>query len=191
MVGRPRQFDRDEALNKAITLFWSQGFEATGIAQLSETLGIGRQSLYGTFGDKRSLFLEALKHYSDENIGWLRDTLNAPGRAVDNIHVVLDAWATRASDCSYCGCFLTNSMSELGLKDPETTELLARNLGRMTTAFEAALTRAGEEGDLSASADTRALAKALVNAAQGLSSAGKVDHDYAFDVVAQMKLLLR
>jgi TetR/AcrR family transcriptional repressor of nem operon len=191
MVGRPRQFDRDEALDKAITLFWEQGFEATGIAQISTTLGIGRQSLYGTFGDKRSLFLEALRHYSNENIGWLRSILGAEGRAVENIHAVLDAWAARASDCSYCGCFLTNSMSELGLRDPEMTELLARNLGRMTAAFETALERAVAEGDIDSTADTHALAKTLVNTAQGLSSAGKVDHDYAHDVVAQMKRLLR
>ena len=191
MAGRPRQFDRDEALDKAVILFWEQGFEATGIAQISETLGIGRQSLYGTFGDKRTLFLEALRRYADENIGWIRATVGGPGKAVNNLHDVLDTWAQRASDCSYCGCFLTNSMSELGVRDPEMTELLSRNLGRMTAAFETGLEQAKREGDISPDTDTHALAKALVNTAQGLSSAGKVDHDYAKDVIAQVKRLIQ
>lgn len=191
MVGRPRQFDREKALEKAVVLFWEQGFEATGIAQISETLGIGRQSLYGSFGDKRTLFIEALKHYADENIAWLTDTLNGPGPAVSNIHTVLETWARRTSDCNYRGCFLTNSMSELGARDPEMTGLLSRNLGRMTAVFEASLERGKAEGEIDSSTNTHALAKALVNTAQGLSSTCKVDHDYASDVVMQVKKLIR
>ena len=191
MIGRPRQFCRDQALDQAIELFQEQGYEATGIAQISETLGIGRQSLYGTFGDKRSLFVEALRRYSDESIGWLRATLNGPGRAIDHIETVLDTWAARGQEDSHCGCFMTNSISELGFRDPELAGMLSGNLSRMATAFQGAIERAQAEGDIAADRDSEALAKLLVNTAQGLSVSGKVDGSYARDVIAQVKTLLQ
>lgn len=190
MVGRPRQFDRDQVLDKAITLFWQQGFEATGIAQLSETLGIGRQSLYCTFGDKRGLYIEAVKRYSDASIGDIRAQLGRKGRALDHINAVLDGWAERAGSKGYCGCFLANSCSELGTRDPEMAELLQANLARMASAFETAIERAQAEGDISPGTNARALARALVNTAQGLSTASKVDPDFAGDTIDQVRRLL-
>ena len=63
-IGRPKEFDREEALQKAMELFWARGYEGTGMRELLQHMGIGRQSLYDTFGDKRSLFIEALKCYN-------------------------------------------------------------------------------------------------------------------------------
>ncbi|WP_155737462.1 TetR/AcrR family transcriptional regulator, partial [Agrobacterium tumefaciens] len=62
-MARPREFDRDAALEKALRVFWSKGFAATSTDDLREAMGIGRQSLYGAFGDKRKLYLEALDAY--------------------------------------------------------------------------------------------------------------------------------
>ena len=191
MAGRPRQFDRDQVLDKAIVLFWQQGFEATGIAQLSDTLGIGRQSLYGTFGDKRGLYVAAVKRYSDENIGLLRQQLAAPGRALEHLHAILDGWAARAGEKGYCGCFLANSCSELGTRDPEVAVLLQRNLARMADALQAGIERAQAEGDIDKETNAQALARALVNTAQGLSTASKVDPAFAGDTIDQVRRLLR
>lgn len=190
MAGRPRQFDRDEVLDKAIVLFWQQGFEATGVAQLSETLGIGKQSLYGTFGDKRGLYIAAIQRYSDESVGKTRAQLGRPGRAVDHIAEVLDEWAARASCEGYCGCFLANSCSELGTRDPEVAALLQRKLARMADAFQEAIERAQSEGDIAPDTNAQALARALVNTAQGLSTASKVDPGFARDTISQVQRLL-
>ncbi len=187
MIGRPREFDRDVVLQKAIRLFWQNGFEATGIAELSEHLGIGRQSLYGTFGDKRTLFLEALRQYSDDSIGWLTATLDAPGSAVDNINAVLDTWVANSRKKDFCGCLMTNSISELGIRDPELRKLLKRNLGKMSAAFERALDRGKADGAISPDTDTRALAKMLVNTGQGLAVSAKVDSSYGSDVVKAIR----
>src|SRR5262245_8528467 len=65
--GRPRAFDREAALAKATRLFWEKGFEATSIADLTDTMGIGAPSLYAAFGSKEALYAEALKHYSESN----------------------------------------------------------------------------------------------------------------------------
>ena len=61
--GPDKQFDREAVLERAMEAFWAGGCEATGVSDLLKTMGIGRQSLYDTFGDKRSLFLETLRHY--------------------------------------------------------------------------------------------------------------------------------
>jgi AcrR family transcriptional regulator len=61
--GRPRSFDRDDVLKRAMMLFWKHGYDATSVSLLTEAMGIGAPSLYGAFGDKRALFKEALDHY--------------------------------------------------------------------------------------------------------------------------------
>lgn len=190
MAGRPRQFDREAVLDKAVLLFWRQGFEATGIAQLSDTLGVGRQSLYGTFGDKRGLFVAALERYADGCIRDMAATLDRSGPALANLHAVLDGWVRSARCDSYCGCFLANSCAEFGVRDPELADLLGRNLGRMSRLLQGAIERAQAEGDIDAETDARAVARTLVNTAHGLSTAGKVDRGFAEDAVNQVRRLL-
>ena len=190
MVGRPREFNREEALGKAIRLFWEQGFEATGIAELSEHLGIGRQSLYGSFGDKRSLFLEALNNYCAEANGWFNSTLEAPGSALANIHTILDTWEANAKSKDYCGCLMTNTTSELGFRDPELARMLKRQMANMHKAFEKALTRARDDGEVSTDMDIQAMASMLVNTGQGISVTGKVDKQHAGQVVKAIKTML-
>ena len=62
-VGRPRSFDPDVVLDQAMAVFWKQGFEGTGMPDLEQATGLGRQSLYGAFGDKRTLFARVVEHY--------------------------------------------------------------------------------------------------------------------------------
>jgi AcrR family transcriptional regulator len=64
VMGRPREFDTDAALEKAMRLFWAKGYEGTSVADLTETLGISKPSLYAAFGDKQSLFRAALERYA-------------------------------------------------------------------------------------------------------------------------------
>jgi len=73
--GRPRSFDRDAALDRAIRLFWTNGYEATSIRDLSASLGIGTPSLYNTFGDKQALFAEAVLTYDRQYGGFIEAAL--------------------------------------------------------------------------------------------------------------------
>ena len=191
MAGRPRQFDRDQALDRAVQLFWRQGYEATGMSQLSDHMGIGKQSLYDTFGDKRSIFLEALKRYSDESIGWLRTTLSMNGSALRNIHLVLDTWVNNLKNKDFCGCFMANSVVEFGVRDQEIAQILKANLQRMSRAFEAALVVARNQGTVSPDTDSRSMARFIVNAGQGLAVLGKVDPVYAKAVANNFKEILK
>ena len=98
MIGRPREFERDEALDQAMQLFWSQGYERTGVADLCSHMGLGRQSLYNTFGDKESLFVEALRHYRQARLRPMLETLRGSGSGLQNVMTILDSWQTAGAE---------------------------------------------------------------------------------------------
>ena len=84
-MARPKAFDVDQALERAMELFWRQGYLATSLPDLVEHMGIGRQSLYDTFGDKRQLFLQALDRYAAVMIGGALGRLEEPGASLDDL----------------------------------------------------------------------------------------------------------
>lgn len=192
MSGRPREFDELAVLDAAMVLFWEQGYEATGIAELSDRCGIGRQSMYNAFGDKKSLYLQALDRYSRERLGSLVDLLEAPGSPLDNVRALLDAWEANWEDPEFKGCLMVNSMAELGVRDLEIKTRLDRMLQQMEDAIYNALHRAQEQGELPVDRDARALARTITITGQGLAVVGKVASSptYARDVLATTQRLL-
>ena len=90
-MARPRTFDRDEVLDRAVQLFWTQGYERTSVQDLVDSMGIQRGSLYAAFGDKKHLFLEALDRYEQTFRGEMERLLDGPGRAHDGIRAVFEA----------------------------------------------------------------------------------------------------
>src|SRR6202050_2744707 len=78
VMGRPREFDTDAALEKAMRLFWAKGYEGTSVGNLTETLGISRPSLYAAFGDKQSLFRAALERYAAGPARYVAAALGQP-----------------------------------------------------------------------------------------------------------------
>jgi TetR/AcrR family transcriptional regulator, transcriptional repressor for nem operon len=105
-------------------LFWRKGYAATSVEDLIETLHLSRSSLYDTFGDKRTLFLEALKLYSDRVISATARTLNASPSPIAGIQTVFDELIAGAgSETGALGCFMVNSVAELVPYDPDVTEI--------------------------------------------------------------------
>ena len=92
--GKPLSFDRDQALERAMEFFWNHGYEASGMTDLLEHMGIGRQSLYDTFGDKHSLFVEAIKHYNQRMTHELVSQLNGDGSPLERIRKAVTSIAT-------------------------------------------------------------------------------------------------
>jgi len=172
------EFDRQAALEKAIKLFWRYGYEATGLSDLLNEMGIGRQSLYNVFGSKHELFIEAVKHYNDQVVQRMVSTLTAPGSGVGNIRKVLASSASLASDGDYCGC-LTNSIVELGIHDEEISKVTRAAQKRIMGAFKAALDMAVETGEISANTDTRSVARFLNATLHGIVVTGKASKSKA------------
>lgn len=140
-MARPKAFDPEEILDRATALFWRKGYEATSVADLVQALGINRGSLYGTFKDKRTLFLAAIERYDEREIGamvrHLRNT-QGPGREriqslFDNIIRAVEERGDRR------GCLICNTAVELAAVDPEAQRAVKRSHERLTGAFSVAL----------------------------------------------------
>ena len=172
--GRPPEFDRGQALEAAMEQFWERGFEATGLSDLEARTGLGRQSLYNAFGDKRAIFLACLEHYRQSYLAPMVELLRAPGSALDNIRAVLDLWEKNGRANASRGCLLANSLAEFGARDGELDPTLKSSLSQLERAFENAVKRAQKEGELSRSHKPKELARLLTTVAQGLSAVNKV-----------------
>lgn len=182
-MARPREFDRDFVLDRAIEVFWTRGYDRTSVQDLVETMGIQRGSLYGAFGGKQQLFLEALDRYEarfyERMVEILSETLPARERIARIFRdVVLDC----ACESGSRGCFITNTAVALSEGDEETASRVRQNLSRVEDAFEGALARADE---ISGRHQPRALARFLTNGLQGLRVLSRccVDVDMLQDVV--------
>ena len=131
-----KQFDSDEALAKAMGAFWAHGYDATSMQDLVDCMGINRGSLYATFGDKRSLFVDALRRYDAlYREGWVARLVKSHGpRAAieaafdEAIAAVLD---TGSSD----GCLLVNTALELSPHDDEISAIVGHGLAEMESFF--------------------------------------------------------
>lgn len=181
MAGRPREFDKAEVLRRAMELFWRNGYAATGIADLEQATGLGRQSLYGAFGDKRGLFERVLDCYEQTVLRpGLRDVLEAPGSALGNLERLLGYWQEAAGAPDFNGCLVGNCIAELGAREPELADLLAPRLKLMEDWLWHVLDRAQRAGELSRSLDARATARSLLTLSQGLALMARVNRDKGF-----------
>jgi len=156
-----------------MVVFWRNGYEATSLTELIEEMGIGRQSLYNTFGDKHSLFIEAVKHYFDFNGQHLLVALQAPGSPVGNIMKALEQVAEGLVSGECRGCLVTNSIVELSPHDEEVRTIVQSIVNRVEKAIQGTLDRAVKEGEVSADMDTRAVARFLNSTVHGLVVMGK------------------
>jgi len=133
-------------------------------------MGIQRGSLYGTFGDKRTLFLAALDRYQRVVARELFDALEAPGSGIEAIRRFFRLRVEGSLDRRRpAGCLMTNSAVELSRRDRGAAAKVAGSLATIEAAFLRALQRARAAGELAAPQDLRALARFLTSSAQGLS----------------------
>jgi TetR/AcrR family transcriptional repressor of nem operon len=166
---RTKAFDIDQVLDKAVRIFWLKGYEATTIPALEIQMGIKRQSLYNTFGNKHSLFLSALKRYHDqiivENFAQLLTT-SSPKRAIKDYFYQRIKGIRDPNTID--GCLITNSLTELGLSDQEVKKQTKKTLEYMEQVFYKAIMRAQDLGEVDSSKNAELIAMQLLNNAQGL-----------------------
>src|SRR3984957_16068770 len=108
VMGRPREFDTDAALEKAMRLFWAKGYEGTSIADLTETLGISKPSLYAAFGDKQSLFRAALERYAAGPASYVAEALGKPTAREVAGHLLRGAADLDTDSTNPGGCLTVN-----------------------------------------------------------------------------------
>lgn len=172
-MARPKEFDKEKALRRAIATFSRKGFAATSTDDLMEAMNIGRQSMYDTFGDKRALFLKALEFYSQENTAVIVAELQKPGSPLGNVRNALMQFATRKDLSSADGCMGINAICEFGLQDGEVLQLRRGAATGLRRALLANLKRARVEGELSADTEIDALADFFEVTLAGIRIAAK------------------
>jgi len=168
-MGRPREFDTDAALEKAMRLFWTKSYEGTSVADLTKTLGIGRPSLYAAFGDKQSLFRAALKRYGAGPAGYVAAALAKPTAREVAVQLLKGAADLQASSGNPGGCLTVNGAIACG----DEARPVRRALNAHRTAGVALLRRRFEQAkarhDLPKDSNPAALARFLAAVVYGMA----------------------
>ena len=150
-------------------LFWRKGYAATSVQDLIETLHLSRSSLYDTFGDKRTLFIEALKLYSERVISGIARTLNESPSPIAGIQKVVDDLVAGAgSETGALGCFMVNSVAELVPYDPDVTKIATMYADALQRLFTTVLTQARSQDMLTKKQTPEQLAAYVFNMIQGM-----------------------
>jgi len=159
--GRPRTYDTDEVLERAMRLFWRRGYTATSLSDLTEAMGMNRASVYAAFGNKVSLFRRVLEHYVQGPFAYFRRSLEAPtARSV--AERLLQGGANLATNPrNPSGCLWVRGSLSYGDGPPRMRQEMSARRRASVTEIEKRFARAVEEGDLPARADPAALARFL------------------------------
>jgi len=171
-MARPKEFDRDLALQKAMMVFWEKGYAATSAADLVQAMGIGRQSLYDTFGDKHQLYLEALALYSEASVAELVQSMRA-ARPLEAIEAMLMAFAARPEEQNALGCMGINSICELGLQDEAVNAVRERSGAPLRASLIALLEQAKAASDADPALDATAGADFILATLAGMKVIAK------------------
>ncbi|MEU9895526.1 TetR/AcrR family transcriptional regulator [Streptomyces phaeochromogenes] len=166
--GRPRSFDRETALEKAILAFWEHGYEATSVSDLTQVMGIGAPSLYAAFGDKRSLFDEVVREYG-ERYGSFGDRAFAEEATVRAAveRMLREAAAEYTEPGRPHGCLIVHAATNC--TTPEVEESLRGRRNANIAAIESRIRSGVAAGELPADVDAAALARHTGAMIQGMS----------------------
>lgn len=168
-LGRPRGFDTDEALDRALLVFWEKGYEGASIADLTKAMGINPPSLYAAFGNKEALFKRALERYEQKRDGAIEAAFSARS-ARDAVAALLGDTVTKLADKSMPkGCLMVQAALAGGEDCEDLKCLLAERRDAGEALIREHLKRAKRRGELASSADPAALASFIATVMQGMA----------------------
>ena len=165
---RNREFDSEQALEKALELFWQNGYAETTMRDLVAYTGVAHAGLYNAFGGKRELFKKALIHHRNTNMAWLLRELESPdsGRREIEKFFELILHIIKSGEFNN-GCFMVNTGIAFGGKEDDIMANVHSHIEQMVDAFAGALTRARDKGSVRADLDPRSTAEFLVTIFNG------------------------
>ncbi len=172
-MARTKAFNRDKALLRAMYLFWEQGYEATSTDDLLCVMGIGRQSMYDTFGDKHRLYLEALQHYANEFSlvpAKVPDVMASPLTVIETI---LLSVSEQTPGERARGCMAVNAISELATRDSDVALLMQGNESHSKTTLAKLIHEAKIKGEIDAALDEGSAGHFLLSTLSGLRVSAK------------------
>jgi TetR/AcrR family transcriptional repressor of nem operon len=186
---RTKAFDPDRALARAMAVFWRLGYDKTSTAALMKAMGIARQSLYDTFGDKRALYLKALAYYRDRTNADAQRLLETAPSVKEGVAKLLFNIAAETREQHERGCLLLSANLERDTRDAVLADFLRDNKARVEGILAEAIRRGQARGELSPTLDPSALAHFFVVTIQGMRSSARLTSDrQALEQVARVAL---
>ncbi len=170
---RPREFDRDTALERATEVFWEKGFAATATEELVEAMGIGRQSLYNTFGDKRRLYLEVLETYQRRTTAGHLKRLSDPFSPTDGLLALLTGLVGEDDRLRTLGCMGVNAVGEFGTSDPEVSAVRAKIAPALWTGLVSRVHEGQASGEFDRTMDPEEAAVFVLMTMSGIQLAAR------------------
>ena len=167
--GRTRQSDVDEALDRALDVFWARGYEGATLRELTRAMGINRPSLYAAFGNKEQLFRKALERYQTGPMSFLAEALRQPtARSV--VEAIFSGFVLMQRDRDKArGCLIVSGALACGEEAESVRRELVRLRQAVVTAFRERFERAVQDGDLPAGTDCATLARYVATVLGGLA----------------------
>jgi TetR/AcrR family transcriptional repressor of nem operon len=188
-MARAKEFDPERALAKAMRVFWRLGYESASTETLIKEMGIAKQSLYDTFGDKRSVYLKALAYYRDHTNGGMQRTFETTSSVKDGFAKLLFGLASETRQQHERGCLLLSANLQRDPTDSVIADFLRDNQAQVEAIFAEALRRAQRQGELSRKRDPVALGRFFVVTIQGMRAMARLKSDRkALEQVARVAL---
>ncbi|HWA87706.1 MAG TPA: TetR/AcrR family transcriptional regulator [Opitutus sp.] len=172
-MARTREFDEADVLDRAMALFHARGFAHTSFADLVEALGVSRQSLYDTYGDKHALFQTALRRYMERAVAGVQRRLERPAPIREVLADLFAALISGACDGDASGCFMVNSMVELTPHDADARTLAHAYARKIESLLASRLSAAQRKGELSRAKDPVMLARFFFQTILGIGVAAR------------------
>lgn len=170
---RPTEFDANAVVHQAMEVFWTQGYTATSIQDLVDSTGVLRGSLYHTFSDKHTLYVQALTRYGEIALRRANEILAQPGSHIDGIRQILMDIVDEPPQSRSRGSMLCNAIAEVVPQDTEIAQVIQGITVQLKVLIQAALDEAKHEQMLDARKNTAMLATYLVSSLQGLCVTAK------------------
>jgi len=168
-MARTKEFNEDQALDKAIEIFWHKGYNGTSAQDLVTHLGLSRSSLYDTFGDKQKLFAQSLLRYQKQSQDQVIKLLDESENVKETLHDIFkQAIIESLEDRITKGCFMVNSSVELAMHDEEIAKIVKNNSQTMEEVFTKAVQKGQAAGHISKVTDARVLARFIFNNYSGI-----------------------
>ncbi|PQP81381.1 TetR family transcriptional regulator [Paenibacillus sp. PCH8] len=175
-MARSKEFEVNEVLDKAMKIFWEQGYEKTSMSDLVEHMGIHRRSIYDTFDDKHSLFLQAVDRYIGKINATLLAEVKASKTAVEAVHKIFGFMISESEDVP-SGCLIVNAAVELA---PRDTDVDTKSIELFTSAeqmFEQIILWGQRDGEFSSDRDAKEMAEYLHNISVGIRAMARTSID--------------
>lgn len=191
--GRPREFDMDDALDKAVRVFCERGYHATSIADLTSAMELASGSIYKAFKDKRAVFLAAFDHYKAIRDAQLREAIHRGGNGRERLRNALDFFAASSYGAQgKLGCLVVSGAAELATFDEEISQRVTGSLEKSEIMLGELLRQGQDDGSIPVTLDNQSTARLMLCVLQGMrviGKAGRSKKDMQAVADAAMKLL--